>query len=54
MRLEDWGVEVGAQVRVRGIDAFRERKIGFGTLWGGCAACFVEAPKIERLGRWRL
>ncbi len=48
MRLEDWRVEVGAQVRVGGIDAFRERKIGLGKLWGRCAACFVEAPKSER------
>ncbi len=50
MRLEDWRIEVGAQVRVGGIDAFRERKTDFGKLWGRCAACFVEAPKSERLG----
>lgn len=50
MRLEDLRVEVGAQVRVGGIDAFRERKIGLGELWGRCAACYAKAPASERLG----
>ena len=31
-------MEVGAQVRVRDLEAIRERTIGLGELWGGCAA----------------
>lgn len=50
MRLEDFRVEVGAQVRGGGIAAFRERKIGLGKLLGRCAACYVKTPASERLG----
>ena len=41
-------MEVGAQVRVGGFEAIHGWMMKSGELWGGCAACFVDAPRSER------